>query len=340
MPATHTVQSVTFDPDTIDGFIGALRTIGFTVTEKQTLIDGIHYTHHAKWMSTPFDDGIYFKYYDSQYTPKYTYTYTAEQTYSGTTYDENQINEWRELYPDTFEILNVEDHTSSSFILYRLSKDNRDYENYLINWTPSELTSVIIGTQGDDPFATRFRINSALGYLLWTSSSDPTSDVHKIPYVKTSDGGIIVQSLTYIESGGSARSYNIHSLAFLPPSNNKDQWTSMFYYNHGNQARAYTTHYIGTEIYQAGYAVYTNQISELTLLQPLEYLDIIIAHEPPPAQGHFYNGNTFINNHYKIDNKIFNMSYGPQFSNSMGEIFKDVDNNEFYRFNSVYAIKL
>lgn len=71
MSATHRIESIEYDPSSLDDFIRALRTLGFIVTQERNTFDlltngsvtgSIEFTHFAKWSNAPFNDGLYFKF--------------------------------------------------------------------------------------------------------------------------------------------------------------------------------------------------------------------------------------------------------------------------------------
>ena len=338
-----------FDQNSIDSFSNALRTIGFVVEVKQNVINGVTYTHQARWLPAPVNDGIYFKYTESQYTPLYTYTYYAPSeggTISGRTYDESYMAEKRELYPDSFEILDTEDHTSSSFITYRLAKDNRDFEDYILEWTNYPI-GYIVGNQGDNNDATRYRMRYPTKMVIPSGYGTYSALTYKIPYVKTSKGGVIILSLDYCEAPSATPVANYYrTIAYLPQENGNDLWTTAFFipWGNGGARTVYVSYYQGNTIWHADRFTgkFKNGTDEsLKILAPITPSNIDVTHELPPAQGHFYNGNTFINKHYKLDSKIFYMRYGQTVKYSMGGLYKDKDNNEFYVFNpGPYAIKI
>ena len=134
MPATHRIETAVYNPGSLDDFIKALRSIGFTVIQQMNVIDNVEYSYYAKWPSASFDDGIYFN-------------YTAEHT----------------------EIVDEQERHYNSSIAGRISK----FRN---------VTFSINGRQ---------------------QHSENTSYSYKIPYVLSTDGGVIIRGLGYFEETNS-----------------------------------------------------------------------------------------------------------------------------------------
>ena len=268
MPATHTIETVSYDPGSFDDFIKALRAIGLTVKQKQTTIDGVAYTHYATLDTMPFNDGIYFKY-----------------------------------TPESTEIIDNQEVYHNSFINYRIAK-GQDY----VDGGGHTYTLCYLGAHGETQ-----------------------EFVYKIPYIRTSYGGLIIRGIGYYEvtqNGVTRPTYDDNGIVcFLPPIDNNDRYEFIYSVN---EPAGYNDSYVD-EMYLGDTKIshFFKRRDSMGSQYIADSKNILVPIITARNDSVLYTLSS---------QKVYEFKFrGQSVLYSMGTIFKDQLNNEYYDIPCYYS---